>query len=250
MSINKLISIKNPIVDALDDLGLDHDKYIPVFTRWAELAEKDIGSWAQYEIKRDVIPVTNCTACLPADAVFVQIALLGDHGTDCENLMNRWCNTMNSSTNYGTINNTFFVVDVGSQDENGRTWGTLPYAIQNNKLVFDRNLDGQSITIQYLRFKKDCDGFMEVGENHINAIKWFIIFKYYFRDRKKNSLEYGQMKMAKDEWERECAHSRALDAELSLHDKAALTASWNNPFSGVGLFTGMNTTLGGYYSIW
>lgn len=251
MSINKLISIKNPIVDALDDLGLDHDKFIPVFTRWAEVAEKEIGSWAQYEIKRDVIPITNCTACLPSDAVYVQIALLGDHGTDCADLMNRWCNTMNTQTNYGTINNTFFVVDVGSSQEGESVgYGTLPYSIQDNKLVFNRNMDGQSVTIQYLRFKKDCDGFMEVGENHVNAISWFIKWKYYMRAKKMNSLEYGKMNMCKQEWERECAHARAQDAELSLHDKRAISAHWNDPFSGVGLFTGMNTTLGGYFSIW
>lgn len=250
MSVNKLISIKNPIVDALDDLGLDHDKFIPVFTRWAEVAEKEIGSWAQYERKRAVIEITNCTACLPSDAVYVQVAIMGDHGEDCDDLMNRWCSTLNSSTNYGTVNNTFFVIDVSSSDENGILSGSIPFSVQDNKMVFDRNFDGQSITVQYLRFKKDCDGFMEVGENHVNAIAWFIKWKYYMRSKKMNSLEYGKMNLCKAEWERECAHARAQDAELTPSERNDIVANLNNPYNGIGLSVGMNTTLGGYYSIW
>jgi hypothetical protein len=251
MSVNKLISIKNPIADAIDDLGLDHNKFIPVFTRWAEVAEKEIGSWAQYERARGVIPITNCTACLPPDAVYVQVALLGDHGTDCADLMNRWCMTLNATTNFGTVNNTFFVVDVSSTDEDGN-WssGNIPFSLQDNKMIFGRSYDGQSITIQYLRFKKDCDGFMEVGENHINAINWFIKWKYYMRSTKMNSLEYGKMNVCKSEWERECAHARAQDAELTPSERSEIVGALNSPYTGIGLSAGMNTTLGGYYSIW
>ena len=44
MSINKLISIRNPIVDALDMVGADRSVDMPVFTTWAIQAEKEIFS--------------------------------------------------------------------------------------------------------------------------------------------------------------------------------------------------------------
>ena len=43
MSINRLVSIKVPILDAQAFLGIDHDKDIPFMTRLATLAEKEIG---------------------------------------------------------------------------------------------------------------------------------------------------------------------------------------------------------------
>lgn len=249
MSINKLISIHNPILDAMDLLNVDHDKFIPKFTRFAELAEKEIGSWAQYEVKRKVIPIINCTACLPDDAVYVQLALLGDHGEDCADLMRRWCGVLNAETNFGTVGNTFFVIDAG--DDTQVNWrNSIPYQLQNNKLVFEKSYDGNSVTIQYLRFKKDCDGFMEVGENHVNAIRWYIIWQHLYGKTSMNSLEYGKMNKAEQEWHRECAHARAQDAELSQSDRNRMVADYHNPFSGIGLSVGMNTTLGGYYSIW
>jgi hypothetical protein len=249
MSINKLISIRNPIVDAMDFLNIDHDKLIPKFTRFAEVAEKEIGSWVQYEIVRKVIPITNCTACLPNDAIYIQVALLGDHGEGCADLMNRVCTTLNAQRNYGTVQNTFFVIDMGTGTSD-YIGGSIPYQMQNNKLVFEQNYDGQSVTIQYLRYKVDCDGFMEVGENHVQAIKWYIVWQYLFGKSSMNSLEYGKMNKAEQEWHRECAHARAQDAELSQSDRTNMVRQYHNPFSGIGLSVGMNTTLGGYWSIW
>lgn len=250
MSINKLVSIKNPIVDAMDFLNIDHDKFIPKFTRLAELAEKEIGSWFQYERVRKVLDVTNCTACLPDDAVYVQVVLLGDHGEDCADLMNRWCLTLNASTNYGTVNNTFYAIDISDQTGEGWNGGGVQFNIQNNKLIFDRNYDGRKVTIQYLRFKKDCDGFLEVSENHINAIRWYIIFNHLYGKGSMNSLEYGKMNKAEQEWHRECAHARAVDGEISDSDRQRMVAGYHNPWSGIGLNSGMYTTLGGTFSIW
>ena len=58
------------------------------------------------------------------------------------------------------------------------------------------------------------------------------------------------MNKAEQEWHRECAHARAMDAELSPSDRERMVYQHNNPMKGFGLSLGMNTTLGGYYSIW
>ncbi len=248
MSANKLISIKNPITDAMDLIGIDHDKFIPLFTRWAEVAEKEIGSWFQYELKRKVLTIDKCVACLPDDAVYVQIAILGDMGEDCADLMANACNIINLPQSTGTAANTFLVVDLGS--DQGIVRGYINHQVQNNKLIFQQDFDGQSVTIQYLRFKKDCDGFMEVGENHVQAIKWYIVWQYFFRRSNLSGYEYGKMNKAEAEWHRECAHARAQDAELTASDRAKIVGMMHDPYIGIGLSVGMNTTLGNGYSIW
>ncbi len=251
MSINKLVSIKNPVVDAMAFLQIvDHDKLIPLFTAFATDAEKQIGSAAQYELKRKVVDVNQCVACLPSDAVKVEIAIMGDHGENCDNLLRTYCNSVNLPSVYGTVNNTFLVVDAYDMG-NGINYGTIPFNIQNNKMIFETNkYDGKKVTVQYLAFKVDCDGFLEVGENHINAIKWFIVWMYYMGKPSMNSLEYGKMNKAEQEWNRECSHARAMDAIPSPTDWKKINGMLHDPYGGISLNSGMYTTLGGMYNIW
>ena len=245
MSVNKLISIKNPIVDAMDLLSVDHDKNIPFFTRLATLAEKEIGSFYQYTLKREVISITNCVACLPSDAVYVDIAILGDLGCECTDLraIVNGTGALNLPSTTGTTDNTFLVVDIGSASDGGGLTGTVNFAVQNNKLIFEQSFDGYSITVQYLAYAVDCDGFMKIGENHVQAIKWYIVWNYLFRKNGINSMEYGKMNMAKAEWDRECRHARAEDAQLTNSQRAKIKYMYSNPVSGIGMSYGMTTTL-------
>ncbi|CAK0764772.1 hypothetical protein CCP3SC1AL1_350018 [Gammaproteobacteria bacterium] len=247
MSINKLISVKNPIVDAMDLLGIDHDKNIPFFTRQAVLAEEEIGSSYQYITKREVLTIKNCIACLPSDAMYIDIAIMGDLGCDCGDLRANFCGGINLPSTYGTANNTFLVVDIGSAAEGGSLRGFCDFSVQNNKMVFANNYDGQFVTVQYLAPEVDCDGFVMIGQNHIQAIKWYIIWMYYFRKFGKNSLEYGQMNKAEEQWYRECAHARAQDAILTESQRAKIVGMFHAPYIGIGLSRGMNTTLGNSY---
>src|SRR5690349_4075757 len=91
MSVNKLVSIKNAVQDTFEDTGIDITKDIPVFTRWALNAEKEIGSFYSYRKKRAVLTINECRAKLPCDAMSVQIVVNGDQGCDCADLFNR-CN--------------------------------------------------------------------------------------------------------------------------------------------------------------
>ena len=62
MSINRLISINNPIINAMDLAAVDHANHRPLFMTWAYQAEKEIGSYYQYERQWKVIDVCGCTA--------------------------------------------------------------------------------------------------------------------------------------------------------------------------------------------
>ncbi|MFA7287673.1 MAG: hypothetical protein WC055_02235 [Melioribacteraceae bacterium] len=251
MSINKLISVRNPIIDAQDFLGIDHDKDVPWFTRLATLAEQQIGSYYQYERKRKVINISNCVACLPNDAVLVEAAILGDLGEDCDNLFASACGGVgsNSVTNVNS-NGLFLVVDLSPSPDSSISFGKVDYSIQNNKIIFDRSRDGQKVTVQYIRYKTDCDGFIEVGENHVNAIRWYIIYHYLFRKSGSNYIERDKMNIAFQEWNRECRHARAEDNRLTESQYREVARAYNNPMSGRGLWQGMYTTLGNFYTIW
>jgi len=248
MSINNLISIKEPIVDAMDQLGINTMQDIPVFTRWATLAEKNINSYFQFKLKRKVIPIVGCTACLPEDAAFLQLAILGDLGDDCANLFATACSRINLSSatlNASAETTTFLIVDMGS----GYTsyLGSVEHVVQGNKIILSQNLDGQSLTIQYLGYECDEEGFLKVGENHVQAITWFIIWRYYFRMKRKNSLDYGQMNKAEAEWHRECANARAKDGAPTDSEQTELAAMISNPYAGNSLGVGMFSTLSNTY---
>jgi hypothetical protein len=252
MSVNKLISIKNSIVDAMDQLNIDHDKLIPKFTRWGVLAEKEIGSKYQYVTKREVLKIEHCTACLPSDAVYIQTAVLGDFGCDCGDLMANVCGALNAnngqfgSTSFGS----FLVVDIGAAYD-GNFYGFVNHTIQNNKLVFQQDFDGKSVTIQYLAVEKDCDGFPLIGENHVMAIMWFIIWKHYMGKNNISPMEYGKMKEAKEEWHRECSHARAVDGQLTDSERRIIVDGiLHNPYIGISLGVGMHTTLDGTWGSW
>lgn len=242
MSVNKLISIKNAIVDAMDRLAVDHDKLIPLFTRWAVMAEKEIGSFQQYVVKREVLTIEHCSACLPSDAVFIQTAILGDFGCDCADLMRNVCGSLNTST-FGASGGTFLIVDIGSSFT-GNIRGYVNHTIQNNRLIFEQDFSGKNVTIQYLGIEKDCDGFPLIGENHVLAITEYIIWRYLYRKNNLSPMDYGKMNVAREEWHRECSHARAVDGQLTESDRNTIVYSMlHNPYIGVSLLIGMHATL-------
>lgn len=246
MSINKLVNIKIPVMNAMSNLGLDHDKDRPIFTTWAEQAEEEIGSKGAMERKRVVLDIHGCAACLPNDARILECALIGDYGCDCGDLMDG-CFNSTSGTFFVNQSNPnlsgFLIVDVVSSGEFG--WGYVNYTIQDNKIIFSSNYDGQKVTVQYQGAVTDCDGFIEIGENHVRAIEAFITWKYYQRKCAK-SPSGGNMNMMRD-WERQwnqlCSHARGDDAILTQSERNEIASMNTDPYAGRGLAVGMRTTL-------
>lgn len=248
MSINKLISIKNPIIDAMDMLGLDHVQDMPVFTTWAVKAERNIDSYFQYDKKRAVLDIENCIAKLPCDATHIQRAILGDLGCDCADLFSTLCTTIPLSStvlNASAAMSSFLIVDIGSGKTN--ILGSIPHVVQDNKIILNQNLNGQKLTIQYLGYKTDCDGFLEISQNHVEAIMWFIIWRYWYRKRNLSPMEQGKMNEAKREWNRECANARAVDGVPSDSEQAEIANLLADPYIGKGMEVGMRTTLSGIW---
>jgi len=248
MSINRLISIKNAIVNAMEDCGLDHDKDIPVLTRWAIEAEKAISSNIAFTRKHAVLDINHCIACLPDDAAYLEAAILGDLGCDCGDIFAKVCsNYIGNRTTLATSAdaNSFLIVDMGQGTSIGLT--SVDHQVQDNKIVLARDLDGQKLTIQYKAYDVDCEGFLNVSENHIKAIGYYCCWKFFLRKKRPAGEDYYKIKEFKTEWNRECANARAKDAVLSASDRAKIVAMHHDPYIGYSLNVGMRTTLGNYY---
>ncbi len=255
MSINKLVSIKSAVQDTFEDTGIDITKDIPVFTRWAVNAEKEIGSFYSYRKKTSVLTINQCRAKLPCDAMSVQIVVSGDQGCDCADLFNR-CSLLGDNsfpvtplTTFSNLNS-FLIID-STLGLNNLCFGNISWSIQNDNLVFNQNLDGQKVTIQYLGLETDCDGFPMICENHLEAITEFIMYKYCIRSRFSSmKMDLGDTKLHFAEWNRLCSHARAMDNDLSQSDKNEIYCMIHNPLSGWGLTLGMHQPLGWTNSTW
>ena len=239
MSINKLISINTPIVDAMEMTGSENVKDQMVFTRWAYQAEKEIGSRYEYIKKIAVIDIHGCSANLPQDAAYLDRALLGDYGCDCTDLFYKWCGNLKSPSSFASpVGPTFLIVDVGS-DNNTTTMfqNIVQCEIQDNKLVLKNNHDGEKLTIQYFGYKTDCNGFLEISENHVLAITAYICWKYYMRRKRLAGEDYYKAKEWKAEWEREVGNARAQDAIPTESQRENMVNILHNPLIGRSIAT-------------
>jgi hypothetical protein len=239
MSINKLVSVNNVIVNLLDSLMLDHTKHKPMFVNWIMEAEKEIGSYYQYVRKIAVIDIKNCCAELPQEAKVLELALLGDYGCDCGDLFTKFCGSaLNASVTTGNVDSTsFLVVDLPSTatSENGYFgYGLVNYKVSNNKVVLDRNYDGQKLTIQYLGLSIDCDGFPEVGENHLLALREYCMWQFKRRNPR-SGIDLGIVRDHERLWNQYAASARADDAMPSAAEQELAANMVNNPYSGRGL---------------
>lgn len=243
MSINKLITIKDAINDAFEDIGIDTTFQMPIFMRWATRAEKEIHSYYGWVKKHKVLTFTGCTVKLPIDAMRVQYVLMGDHGCECTDLISsvsRWASSSVSVANTTVSQNEVFLVIDKADDSFGCSG--IYYEIQDNSLVFRNNYEEQQVTIQYLGLNEDCDGFLMVGENHIDAINYYIKYRYATRSRfSPVKMELGDVMYFKKEWERLCKEARADDAIPSEPERAAIVAMLHDPYVGWGLNVGMTS---------
>jgi len=237
MSINKLISIKNAIVDATDMAAIDHGNYLPLFMTWAVYAEKEIGGLSAIT-KFAVLDICGCVAQLPCDAVSVEGAILGSHKVECGAIFSKYF--INAATVTATqATNDFLVIDTGGLGDSGCVSNIVPYAYQDNKLIFNQSLTETNITIKYKGIVEDCDGFPLVSENHILAIAEYIRYCWLKRKRKKSQVEYREMQDSFTQWDRLCAHARADDNLLTETQRAHIVTMLHDAYSQISLSQGM-----------
>ncbi len=238
MSINKLISVKEAILEASEDMGFDLTRDKPIFSMWAVRAEKDIGSYFSYKRKRVVLDIKGCVAKLPCNAAYIKTVVLGDLGCECGELINSligWASSINVSNT-----ETFLIIDKPDSNQNMFNLCGAKWEVQGNNIIFSSNLDGQKVTIEYLGLEEDCDGFVMINENHVPAIISYIMWKFCVRSRfSPNKMELGDTVMHQKEYNRLVSDARAIDCQLTDSERQQCVALLHDSHSGFGLEVGM-----------
>ena len=143
---------------------------MPSLIRWATEADRKIGSYYDYERKVEVLKVTDCKVEVPLGAVHVIAIIMGDNGCDCD-LFFKNNYSMTKTTLTLSETEVFYWTD-GSIFPSDVNW-----EIQNNNIIFESNFDGQYVTVFYLSYCLDKDGFVLVNENNIEAISLYLKLK-------------------------------------------------------------------------
>jgi hypothetical protein len=231
MSIRKKVSIKNVVLNFMEDTGLSHNGHEERLKRWARDADNKIGSFYSYKRKIFVLDVCNCTAVLPCEAVAVLAAIEGDYGDCCQNLFDHVYN------NQATVNYSSTMPMPLWYYQDQRLLRRMSYEIQDNSLVFlNSSMNSDKITVQLLVYETDEDGYIKINENHVDAISMYLEYKTARRMMYDPKKQYsGPVKMIPDtkkEWNRLCRNARAEDSEMSETDKRDVAEMFNNPYSG------------------
>lgn len=238
--VSRLVSIKNAVLNALQDTGLDIAADVPVFTRWAAWAEKEgIGSYYSYCKKIEVLDLKDNHAFLPADASYVQGVILGDHGCDSTDLFERCYNNSISSSSF---DNTFLVID--APDPNATFTTGTKWEVHNGHLKFKSDMTDGKVTVQYLGFHTDAQGFPEVLDSHLEAIVEYIMYKFCVRSRYSPlKMDHSDIARHQSNYQRLFIDARAEDAQISDSERKEIVALIHNPWSGIGVNFGIDTNL-------
>lgn len=233
-TVSRLVSIKNPVLNALQDMGIDIAADVPVFTRWAAWAERyGIDSYYSYCKKIVVLDMVDCSAELPCDAAFVQAVVVGDFGCDCTDLFERFFNSISTLTGFSS-DSTFLVLD--STDQNNAIQTKIKWYVQDGRLRFKTHHNDTKITVQYLGFDVDAQGFPKVLNSHMEAIVEYIMYKYCVRSKfSPQKMSDSDRQWHKREYDRLCIDARAEDAQISDSERLEIVSMLHNPFAGYGL---------------
>lgn len=240
MSLNKLVSIHDAIYNAFGDTGLDIKSETPTMMRWAVEAEKKIGSYYGWKKQIAVLTGDKCRVKLPMQCMSVQRMVIGDYGCSCDTLIANSSNWSIQNLNVGAFisdNPGIFSLEV-DLDPQGNNFNLYQnkYEIQNNYMVFSNSVDKQKVTILYLGYEVDCDGFLLVNENHILPITAYIKWCLAKRSRyTPDKMDVVDIKMNEGEWIELRNQARGEDAELQPHDQKAIAAMLHDPWSGWGV---------------
>lgn len=242
-----------PIQTAMDNMAIEDNRMIPVFQGWVAEADEKIGSFYSYEKKIKVLDVSDCKVELPCDVVAVMAIIIGDHGCECDTKFDNFYSSVDDFTSVNVnVNGVGFAVVDGGGGLN--SLGNHPtYVIQGNNLVFDHKLNQGKVTVQYLGYILDDDGFIMVNDTHVDAIAQYIEMKQALRSRwtpsKEISINETAIREMTKEWHRKCRHARAEDAKPSESELLEIKNLVNDPLSGVGMamWRYNDTYFGNYY---
>jgi hypothetical protein len=220
----KRISIRQPIINAIDETDPSLSRFQNQMMKWAKHIEKEIGSKLGYKYKALKYTVTGSTIELPDDCYRVVMLLLGDYEDQC--------NSRYLSIDWAALN-----TDIREEtDEYNSSWYWYPSnAVVVEPLLWEEIADelnliyeytGTDITLIYQVIETDEHGFWLINESHSDAITKFIKYKvsskYNWKIFKSDKmLRQGHLVFSKDlerDYNVAIRHARAEDGQASSYE--------------------------------
>lgn len=233
MSIKKMVSVDLAIQTAMEDMGMEDDRFRPKFTRWAIDAERKIGSF--YSYKRDYVKLVRCDANhyeIPCHVVGIVGIIFGCVSlTNCGKIFRNQYNYYGNGGAYNALANYFTIsVDGVVMGSYNRQW-----EIQDNKVVFLYPQTQEEITIDCIIYQIDERGFPLVNETHIDAIAQYI--KMMRADGSiwipsEQSIGRGDKADLTREWNRKCSLARGIDGAPTSSEMGEIVEMYNDHLSG------------------
>lgn len=237
MSIARKISLKKALMNVVDETSEDVAREMPLMYKWALDINGKIDSINQYTRGIVVLDVEGCVVKIPAYVDHVMAIILGDKGCCCDSFWDLRVSSydfkpVSQISQIGNTNIFNFADDYfdGCQD--------LDYHIQDDKIVFTRNLTGNKVTLLTLGYELDQDGVPLISENNVEAITSFIKLKMAEREQwklMKKGVPLNQITAMITNSANEVNYfvrkARADSNELSKSQQEQIASLLNNPIT-------------------
>lgn len=209
----KRVSIRQAMLDAIDQTGPSLGRYPNKLLKWAKYIEREIGSLNGYKFKSVLYTVTGSIITLPDDCYRVKCILRGD-----------WVDIANA--HYRDISTLPIVIDEVSDDliyawmpEETTYINPMAWEEIGDTLHLINEYNDTEITLVYQYIETDADGFWMVNESHLDAIMKYLIYNIAKIERWKvfkseKMLRSGHQIMVKDlerDYNIAIRHARAED---------------------------------------
>lgn len=225
-ALPKLISSKQVIADLNDEIGNQLGNNLPQVNRWINKALRKVVGRSHLEPRIEVLTFDGCRLALPAEAVLIQGIIWGDHGCECNSLFDS--------------NFEFFRAKGGASYQIGDISGPVmkfsnysQIVNSNGYLQFERDYDGQCVTIKMYCFPTDCGNIL-FPEDLIDPILAYL--KYRMAERKMWEKPNQYTKMMYNEY-KQLWGMRYLEAhgdgeEIEDNELDSIAKLLSNPLTG------------------
>lgn len=215
----KKVSIRQAILDAIDDTDDQIVRHMNMLLKWAKYCEKSIGSANGYPVKSSLHTVSTGHLDTPDDCYNVLGVIPGDV-TDEFNLQYSDRDTVR-----------IHVENISDDTDLEYVWGNLSTTQIDHLLweelgdqvnIVDQYEDCQ-VTLVYQFIQTDDNGYWLINETHLDAIMKFLVYKYAkkftFKNFKSSKLTRNADLAMMNEYKRDYSHAirnaRALDGQES-----------------------------------
>ena len=178
----KKVTIMQAVLDAIDETNGSISKHMNQLIKWAKYCEKSIGSLQGYPVKVTLFTVNDSSVVLPDDCYRVLYVINGDY-TDQANLRYKDLEGITVHIENITIDPS---VEYVWQNMNAPLISNALWEEVGNILSIIDLTDGSAVTLVYQYIETDMKGYWIVNENHIDAIKKYLIYmiskKFMFKN--------------------------------------------------------------------